>query len=363
MDIPLGLWKYIFSGLGSVGSIVFAPQIAQQKAKAMKITAQGEADAMKITAQGEADAINTFLSQLDPSVQITERGLILDGETIQQRISYQAKKKQRNIVSVIQEASKQLEGKEVPNHEPDHDWTSHFFNYVQDVSDEEIQILWAKILAGEVKRKGSTSRRTLRILSELDQETCRLFRRFCSMCFFVSQYRKDTLIDATIPVVSHVRVSGSDRMLYGLEEKIFHRLCEAGLIKEKPELVNNTYKWFIGVKVDDFNHLMRLQAENTLNLKSMVDLVTIHRNTPCIVRLPFRFQGKYWILDLINEQAYENKILQGISMTQAGLELSRAVELEPMDEFADEVFTYFEKRGLRMREVASPEPQIFQAYY
>ena len=161
------------------------------------------------------------------------------------------------------------------------------------------------------RKQRSTSLRTLRTLSELDQETCEGFRQFFSMCFFVSQYRKDTLIDATIPVVSHVRVSGSDRMLYGLEEKIFHRLCEAGLIKEKPELMNNTYQWFIGVKVDDFNHLMQLQLDNTLNLKSMVDLVTINRNTPCIVRLPFRFQGKYWILDLINKQALREQNITG----------------------------------------------------
>ena len=50
-------------------------------------------------------------------------------------------------------------------------------------------------------------------------------------------------------------------------------------------------------------------------------------------------------------------------MTQAGLELSRAVELEPMDEFAEDVSAYFERRGLRMIEVPSPELQILKAYY
>ena len=246
MNIDLILLRYILSGLGSlrslgdVGNIVFAPQIAQQKARAKVIEAQGEKEAKVIEAEGEreakvieaegerearvikaqgerearvieaegereakvikaqgekeariieeegekeariieeegekearvieaegekkvieitdqavVDAINTFLSQLRS--QITERESILDDETIEQRISYQAEKKQRNIVSVIQEASQQLEDKEVPDQEPDHDWTSRFFNHIQDVSDEEIQILWAKILAGEVESKG-----------------------------------------------------------------------------------------------------------------------------------------------------------------------------------------------------------------
>ena len=52
-------------------------------------------------------------------------------------------------------------------------------------------------------------------------------------------------------------------------------------------------------------------------------------------------------------------MIGGISMTQAGRELSRFVEVEPLDQFAKRVFAYFESRGLQMTEVSSPKPQIF----
>ena len=50
------------------------------------------------------------------------------------------------------EAARQLGDKSVANSDPDHDWTARFFNGVQDVSSKEMQLLWAKVLAGEVER-------------------------------------------------------------------------------------------------------------------------------------------------------------------------------------------------------------------
>ena len=55
-------------------------------------------------------------------------------------------------------------------------------NDIQDVSSEKFQLLWAKVLAGEVERPGSTSIRTLSILKNIDQATADLFRKFYSAC-------------------------------------------------------------------------------------------------------------------------------------------------------------------------------------
>ncbi len=83
------------------------------------------------------------------------------GAAITQRIQFQEEKRQSNIVAVIGQAAQELGDREVQDHEVDHDWTARFFNDVQDVSSEEMQQLWAKILAGEVERPGSTSLRTM----------------------------------------------------------------------------------------------------------------------------------------------------------------------------------------------------------
>ena len=43
----------------------------------------------------------------------------------------------------------------------DIDWISRLFNIVEDIGNEEMQYIWGKILAGEIKNPGKFSLRTL----------------------------------------------------------------------------------------------------------------------------------------------------------------------------------------------------------
>ena len=49
------------------------------------------------------------------------------------------------------------------------------------VSDENVQIIWGKILAGEFERPGSTPPSMRRILTELTPELARVFEKICGM--------------------------------------------------------------------------------------------------------------------------------------------------------------------------------------
>ena len=51
----------------------------------------------------------------------------------------------------------------------DKDWTTRFFRIAEDVSSEEMQLLWGKILAGEIKQPKSYSLRTLEIIRNLSK--------------------------------------------------------------------------------------------------------------------------------------------------------------------------------------------------
>jgi hypothetical protein len=53
------------------------------------------------------------------------------------------------------------------------DWMNAFVRYAEDASSEDLQRLWGRVLAGEIKRPGAFSRRTLRFMAELDDETAR----------------------------------------------------------------------------------------------------------------------------------------------------------------------------------------------
>lgn len=61
----------------------------------------------------------------------------------------------------------------------DEDWISRFFEHCQDVGNEEMQSLWAKLLAGEVAKPGTFSLRTLRIIRDLARDDALLFTNFC----------------------------------------------------------------------------------------------------------------------------------------------------------------------------------------
>jgi len=58
----------------------------------------------------------------------------------------------------------------------DPDWLNKFTNYAAEATSEQLREMWAKIAAGEIRRVGSFSRSTLRVISELDAEVAAKFQ-------------------------------------------------------------------------------------------------------------------------------------------------------------------------------------------
>lgn len=65
----------------------------------------------------------------------------------------------------------------------DDDWLNVFERYAEDASTERMQKLWGRVLAGEVRKPGQYSMRTLRFLSEFSQADGLTFSTFCSSAF------------------------------------------------------------------------------------------------------------------------------------------------------------------------------------
>ena len=59
------------------------------------------------------------------------------------------------------------------------DWVTNFFDKSRIVSDDEMQDLWAKVLAGEANAPGSYSKRTVNFLGDLDKVDAALFSKLC----------------------------------------------------------------------------------------------------------------------------------------------------------------------------------------
>ena len=215
------LVDYAASRIGSTASYFFAGWMARRKADARLIAAEGEVKVQRVLAEGQAATID-IIAKAQASARSTlvgpdaaVQGEAVLGNLITQRIQFQEEKRQANIESVVKQAAMELGDGEVQNHEVDHDWTARFFNDVQDVSSEEMQHLWAKVLAGEVERPGSTSIKTLAVLKNLEKSTASLFRTLCSLC---TSIRPDgnSFLDAR---VSSLGGNVADNALkeYGLE--------------------------------------------------------------------------------------------------------------------------------------------------
>lgn len=60
------------------------------------------------------------------------------------------------------------------------DWLNVFERYAEDASSDRMQNLWGRVLAGEIRRPGKFSLRTLRFLSEFSQGDALSFETFCN---------------------------------------------------------------------------------------------------------------------------------------------------------------------------------------
>ena len=253
-------------------------------------------------------------------------------ETINQRIQFQEEKRQRNIGSVVGLTAELLGATEVADQDPDHDWTARFFNYMQDVSSEEMQSLWAKVLAGEIERPGSISIRSLSILRNLDQATAKLFQKLSSCCV-IFEPGSERISDARVPSLGG-NAGENSLQEFGLSFGELNILNEHGLV------------------ISDYN--------SWYDMKMCIGITTPGSGQQsAILRIPFRFEDRYWALVPPSQWILGSQYrLSGVALTQAGRELSQIVGCEPVPEYCQALASFFASQNLTMTEVTSPEPHI-----
>lgn len=136
-------------------------------------------------ARAEADA-RIILAKAD--IQVSEIA-----QRAAQRLIHREVRRQENIEAVVDSAMNQLPDSVAP--EPvDDDWLAGFFDHCQDVSGEQLQQLWGKLLAGEVASPGSFSLRTLNLVKVLTASDA---KRFTTLCRFVWQGPAHPLLPRT----------------------------------------------------------------------------------------------------------------------------------------------------------------------
>ena len=161
------------------------------------------------------------------NMSISTRELDSFHQRMLQREWCQAEQREANIERIVRKAIEKVkDNPEVDSQQPDQDWLLRFFTSAQDISTEEMQEIWAGVLAGKAKNSESYSLRTLTTLHSMSKNDAELFARVCSHKITLLNYMFLPRYDNTIE---------NNPISY---REIIH-LSECGLLNQSPMISLN----------------------------------------------------------------------------------------------------------------------------
>ena len=92
--------------------------------------------------------------------------------------------KQLNMEGITDKAIPRLTSDASPD-SMENDWITNFFDKCRTVSDDDMQELWGRILAGEANTPNSFSRRTVNLVADLDKRDAELLTRLCAFGWMI----------------------------------------------------------------------------------------------------------------------------------------------------------------------------------
>ena len=201
------------------------------------------------------------------------------------------------------------------------DFLNSFEEEARQKSSEEMQLLFGRILTGEIRKPGTYSTRTVKILGQLDQNAATLFKKLCSACVALELSDVGHVLDIRVPSLGGNAASNA-LSKYGLSFDQLNILHEYGLI------------------ISDYNSW------------SDYKLCIVNKNPP--ITIPFLHQGRYWVLSPSPEQNKNQEFrVSGVALSRAGRELFPIVDQDAVEGYTEELKKFFAQQNLQMVEVPS----------
>ena len=175
--------------------------------------AKAKAEAELIRAKSRAESGNV---ELDSLIQRAEF-----------RAAVEQVLEQSNLENTIIKALSYLNEDASPQ-DMDNDWIKNHIDKCKHISDDNMQELWAKILAGEANNPGSYSKKTVNILGDLEQTEAQVFTALCNFVW--------TIGSEPIPLVYDVNHSIYSNA--GLTSQMCTYLKELGLVNYELPIFN-----------------------------------------------------------------------------------------------------------------------------
>lgn len=209
------------------------------------------------------------------------------------RVEYLETQRQLNLEKISVEAAKEMPSL-ISNESVSKDWILQFFDAAKDVCDDDMQKLWGRLLAEEVAKPDSYSKRTLHFLKTMDKTEAVGFSNFCRFAF-ADSHGWNFIFGSDVT---------SERMA---------------------ELQNN---------IDFVSHFMHtgLISSNTLTKVSSINNAKIKY-----------FGDEFDVTAPEEPKSGLGYVYDRVSFTQIGQELSTIVKCEPVDGYAEQISEYLEK--------------------
>lgn len=226
------LFETIACGIGKLYEPIHIKRMAKAKAKEIEIIS------------------DSFCKNIDLPIVYTDGAISINTQDAndlvlraQNRLCFQELRKQQNIEAVVLNAYNDLKNEVSVSDIPvDIDWISEFFNDVANISSEQMQQIWGRLLAGEIKQPGSFSLRTLETLKKLSQKEARIFEEVSPYILSCRGDQAESYFDFFLLE----NMNGSLLSQYGILFNKIMILSEAGILSE-----NNQISFVLDVRPND----------------------------------------------------------------------------------------------------------------
>lgn len=152
----------ISSGLGTI-----------YKPTAIRKEADARAYEIRVISKAESDAEKSY------DVAVVNQLTVIAESIVAREI-----RRKENIDYIAKLASESISNTANISEEPvDQDWATRFINIAQDINDEDMKAMWAKILSSEVAQPNSYSLRTLDALKNLKKTDAQLITKVGQLAF------------------------------------------------------------------------------------------------------------------------------------------------------------------------------------
>ncbi|MCY3742651.1 MAG: DUF2806 domain-containing protein [Candidatus Poribacteria bacterium] len=252
----------------------------------------GESYRIKQVAKAKAEAA---VIEAESRIEITDLHRRAIHRWIEEEAQYQ-----KNMEDITEKATHQL-NEDADPHAIDNDWIAQFFDITRLISDDEVQNIWANILASEANNPGGFSIRTLNALKSIDKKEAEYFTRLCN---FIVRIDREGSFSDFVPIV----LNPNDKIYaqHGIHHNMLNHIQnDIGLIE---------FRYLLGAF-----HNYRILAEPIESLS-----ITYH-GQKLILKVP---KGEY-----LYDDGKARVNLGSVTLTKVGFELCQICETKPINGF------------------------------